>query len=64
MCLKVRERTRLAYVPTAHFRISEELLEQAQRAAEADRRSLSNWLAVVVERALAEARAEPQQKGA
>ena len=42
-------------VPTAHFRISDELLDRAQRAAEADRRSLSNWLAVVVERALEEA---------
>ena len=42
-------------MPTAHFRLSEKLLEQAQRAADADRRSLSNWLALVVERALEEA---------
>ena len=52
MRLKVRECARVTYVPTAHFRISEELLDQAQRAADADRRSLSNWLALTVERAL------------
>ena len=46
-------------MPTAHFRISEELLEQAQRAAKADRRSLSNWLALAVERALEEPSCEP-----
>ena len=52
MRLKVRECARVTYVPTAHFRLSEELLDQAQRAADADRRSLSNWLALTVERAL------------
>jgi hypothetical protein len=36
----------------AHFRISEELYERARQAAEADRRTLSNWLAVLVERTL------------
>lgn len=36
----------------AHFRISEELYERAQEAAKADRRTLSNWLAVLVERAV------------
>ena len=36
----------------AHFRLREELYEQAQKVAEADRRSLSNWFALVVERAL------------
>jgi predicted HicB family RNase H-like nuclease len=35
-----------------HFRIAEELYERARAAATADRRSLSNWLALVVERAL------------
>lgn len=44
----------------AHFRISEELYERARRAAEADRRSLSNWFALTVERALAEASPEPE----
>jgi predicted HicB family RNase H-like nuclease len=51
-------------VPTAHFRISEELLERAQRAADADRRSLSNWLGLVVERALDEAEPEPAKESA
>jgi len=55
----VRERTKIDCVPTAHFRISDELLERAQRAADADRRSLSNWLGLVVERALEEMPDEP-----
>ena len=38
----------------AHFRIDEETLERAKLAAAADRRSLSNWFALTVERALAE----------
>ena len=50
--MKGCELTRIAHVPTAHFRISEEHLEQARKAAEADRRTLSNWLGLVVERAL------------
>ena len=36
----------------AHFRIDEQLLERARQAAAADRRSLSNWFALTVERAL------------
>lgn len=36
-----------------HFRITDELLEQAKAAAADDRRSLSNWLAITVEKALA-----------
>ena len=44
----------------AHFRISEELYERARLEAEADRRSLSNWFALTVERALAEAGREPE----
>lgn len=38
----------------AHFRIDEQLLERARQAAEADRRSLSNWFALTIERALKE----------
>lgn len=47
----------------AHFRISEETYERARRAAAADRRSLSNWFALTVERALDESAAgrEPDQ---
>jgi len=36
----------------AHFRLEQELLDRAKQAAEDDRRSLSNWFAVTVERAL------------
>ena len=52
----MRGRARIRHMPTrwAHFRLREELYEQAQKVAEADRRSLSNWFALVVERALAE----------
>ncbi len=64
MRLKVRERTRIDHVPTAHFRISDELLERAQRAADADRRSLSNWLGLVVERALDAAEPKPAKESA
>ena len=34
------------------FQIEQDVYEQAERAAGADRRSLSNWLAVTVERAV------------
>ena len=44
----------------AHFRIDEETLERARLAAAADRRSLSNWFALTVERALTETAPEPQ----
>jgi predicted HicB family RNase H-like nuclease len=37
-----------------HFRLDEQLLEQARQAAAADRRSLSNWVGLVIERALPE----------
>ena len=40
----------------AHFRISPDLYEEAQQAAEAERRTFSNWVATLVERALDEAR--------
>jgi hypothetical protein len=36
----------------AHFRLDQELYDQAKQAADADRRSLSNWFALIVERAL------------
>jgi predicted DNA-binding protein len=39
---------------TAHFRLSGELMKRAQQAADDDRRTLSNWLALTVERALDE----------
>lgn len=45
----------------AHFRIEEELLERARQAAKADRRSLSNWFALTVERALEEAARSAEQ---
>jgi hypothetical protein len=35
-----------------HFRVDEQLLERARLAAAADRRSLSNWVALTIERAL------------
>ena len=38
----------------AHFRIDEATLERAKAAAAADRRSLSNWFALTVERRLDE----------
>lgn len=36
------------------FRLCEEVYRQALAAAESDRRSVANWLTVIVERALAE----------
>lgn len=43
----------------AHIRLSDDVYERAQKAAEADRRSLANWLAVTIERALDEKPREP-----
>jgi hypothetical protein len=40
-----------------HFRIDEQLHERARRVAAADRRSLSNWVALAVERAVEAAEA-------
>jgi len=37
-----------------HFRVDEQLHERARQAAAADRRSLSNWLALTIEKALEE----------
>jgi len=64
--LKGRDGTRLDYVAarSAHFRIEEELYERAQQAADADRRSLSNWFALIVERALEEKPREPADQSA
>lgn len=44
-----------------HFRVDERVLERAKKAAEADRRSLSNWVALTVERALAEDTSSDQE---
>jgi len=41
-----------------HFRVSESLAQRVAAAAATERRSVSNWLALLVERALAE-----EQKG-
>jgi hypothetical protein len=35
-----------------HVKLEQELWERAERAARADRRSLTNWIAVLIERAL------------
>lgn len=45
-----------------HLKLEQETWERARQAAAADRRSLANWLAVLVERALedkARGQAEP-----
>jgi predicted HicB family RNase H-like nuclease len=34
------------------FQVEQELYERAQRAAKAERRSVSNWLAITIERAV------------
>jgi secreted protein with Ig-like and vWFA domain len=47
-----------------HFRIDEQLVERARRAAEADRRSLSNWVALTIERALEEKPRESAEQSA
>ena len=62
----MRGRARIRHMPTrwAHFRLREELYEQAQKVAEADRRSLSNWFALVVERALEDESREPAEQSA
>ena len=39
-------------MPILHIRVSEPLNEKIRAAAEADRRSVSNWVARTVERAL------------
>jgi len=35
-----------------HFRVDEQLYERARQVAAADRRSLSNWVALIIERAV------------
>lgn len=45
-----------------HFRVEEEIAEQMRLAAIADRRSLSNWVALTVERALSESSPEPADR--
>ncbi len=46
-----------------HFRIDEQLHERARLAAAADRRSLSNWVMLTIERAVDAAEAENAQDG-
>ena len=46
-----------------HFRADEQLIERAQQVAKADRRSLSNWVALTIERAVDAAEAETQHNG-
>ncbi len=46
---------------SAHLHLSPEVYERAQKAAEADRRTLSNWLAVTIERVLEAESREPEQ---
>jgi hypothetical protein len=36
-----------------HIKVEQEIWEQAREAAEADKRSLANWVTVLVHRALA-----------
>ncbi len=43
------------------FRLDEELHEQALKAAAADRRSLGNWVSVIIERSLSNDRLSKQE---
>lgn len=54
------------YVRIRYVRIplEEAVYERARQAAQADRRSLANWLAVLVERALEEKTSEPTEQPA
>jgi len=44
-----------------HFQIEQATYERARRAAALDRRSLANWLTLIVERALEEASESEKQ---
>jgi predicted HicB family RNase H-like nuclease len=46
------------------FWIEQELYERMVKAAEADRRSFSNWLSVTIERAVEDASREPAEQTA
>ena len=46
------------------FQVEQEVYEQVQRAARADSRSLGNWLAVTVERALEDVSRESAEQTA
>lgn len=48
----------------AHLNLDRDLYERAQRAAKRDRRSLANWLAVTIERALEDEAREPTEQPA
>jgi hypothetical protein len=39
-------------IHNVHLKLEQDVWEQARQAAEADRRSLTNWIAVLIERAL------------
>lgn len=54
--------TRYVRVRYVRIQLEETVYERARQAAEADRRSLANWLAVTVERALKEASPEPGEQ--
>jgi predicted transcriptional regulator len=46
------------------FQLDQELYERVQEAADADRRSFSNWVAVTVERAVEDMSREPAEQTA
>ena len=50
----MREGATFSHMPVrwVHFRVDEDLYRRMREAAAADHRSLSNWLALIVERAL------------
>jgi hypothetical protein len=52
----------MIFVTTRYVRIGLEqaIYDRARQAAEGDRRSLANWIAVTVERALATAERQPR----
>jgi predicted CopG family antitoxin len=44
------------------FQVEQEVYERVQRAAKAERRSMSNWLAIIIERAVESETAERGQQ--
>lgn len=47
-----------------HLKLEQETWERARQAAAADRRSLANWLTVLVERAVEDGPREPDERPA
>jgi uncharacterized protein (DUF1778 family) len=47
-----------------HFRVDEQIYDRIRAAADADRRSLSNWIAVACERALSDVEPKPDPEPA